>query len=242
MFKFMKIGFISVAFAFCMTNLHAQEKREMNAEEIKQANYLKGAMQKEIWSIILTDTFELQQEELKTAKIFKEDDKFKISKYQEWMTEICVEEKTSSCPEVFFTRKDNIQVASMYPNAKMYLNIDVLNRLTDDEVYFAVAHEMGHFVLQHSFKRTQAMAESIVENGFMVAEMEKMVAASFMIPGMRDFHHEVEAQADMFAVKYIKKKKIKIDCEKMFEKMINGGVVSTEKHAGTAQRCKAIGY
>lgn len=242
MFNWMKTGFFIAIFTMFSTSSQAQvtPNDQLTPEQLQQLNYMKNAMQKEIWSIILTDTFELQQQELKEGIIFKEEGKHNVAKYQEWMTEICVEEKTPSCPEAYFTRKKNIPVASMYPNGKMYLNIDLIDRLNDDEVYFAIAHEMGHFVLQHSFKNTQFMANSIGDNGLMVADMEKWVAASFMIPGMREFHHKVEAEADQFAVKYIKKKNIKINCLAMFKRMIGDEKVSTDQHAGTEERCQMI--
>lgn len=256
-FKFICVGLC--IFANTALSFGAEQSAPFSQEQENQAKYLKNVMQKEIWSIILTDTFELQKEELKEGIIFKEYSDFNLLKYQEWMTEICVEEKTSSCPEVFFTKKTNIAVAAMYPNGKMYLNVkmlpltrdntkdkisnlfpEVARGLTDDEIYFAVAHEMGHFVLQHSLKNTIFMADSIVENGFMVGDMEKIVAVSFMVPGMRDYHHKIEDEADQFAIKYMKKKNIKVDCLKMFEKMIGEEKVSTEQHAGTEERCKKI--
>lgn len=260
MIKYLKSICIGVCiFANVGLSFGAEQSAPISKEQERQGKYLKNAMQKEIWSIILTDTFELQKEELKEGIIFKEYSDFNLLKYQEWMTEICVEEYTSSCPEVFFTKKDNITVAAMYPNGKMYLNVKMLpltkdntknklsnllpeleKDLTDDEIYFAIAHEMGHFVLQHSLKNTIFMADSIVENGFMVGDMEKIVAVSFMVPGMRDYHHKVEDEADQFAVKYMKKKKMKIDCLKMFEKMIGEDKISTEQHAGTEERCQKI--
>lgn len=221
--------------------LHVDEKPFPTVEQIEQSNYLKNVIQKEIWKIILTDTFELQKEELKNNIIFKEDKKYNISKYQEWVTEICVEEKTSSCPEIFFTRKTNIVAASMYPNGKLYLNIDMLNRLTDDEIYFIIAHEVGHFVLKHSFKKTEHMAASIVDNTFMVADIEKLVSASFMIPGMREHHHKSESEADKFAVIQIRKKNIQLACLDMFSKMTGEEIVSTQQHASVQERCTAIG-
>lgn len=143
MFKLMSKAFVVISTMFVLNAQAQSVESKETPEQVAQINYLKGAMQKEIWSIILTDTFELQLQELKDGVIFKEEGKHNILKYQEWMTEICVQEKVSSCPEAFFTRKKNIPVASMYPNGKIYLNIDVIDRLTDDEVYFSIAHEMG---------------------------------------------------------------------------------------------------
>jgi Zn-dependent protease with chaperone function len=128
----------------------------------------------------------------------------------------------------------------MYPNGKMYLNIDVIDRLTDDEIYFSIAHEMGHFINQDSFKNTVFMANQILDNGLMVADMDKWVASSFMIPGMREYHHKVEATADQFAVKYMKKNKKTINCESMFKKMLGDEKASNEQHDGVEERCKKI--
>lgn len=240
MFKVMNKAFVLILAIFILNAQAQSVKSKETPEQVAQINYLKGAMQKEIWSIILTDTFELQLQELKDGVIFKEEGKHSILKYQELMTEICVQEKVSSCPEAFFTRKKNIPVASMYPNGKMYLNIDVIDRLTDDEVYFSIAHEMGHFINQDSLKKTIFMANQIVDNGLMVADMDKWVAASFMVPGMREYHHKVEAAADQFAVKYMKKNKKTIDCELMFKKMLGEEKASTEQHDGVEERCKKI--
>jgi Zn-dependent protease with chaperone function len=239
----MKIVFLGFLIGMVL-NIQAQDisNDKLTSEEVMQLNYMKNAMQKEIWRIVLTDTFELQQNELKQGIIFKEDNKHDILKYQEILTEICVEEKTSSCPEIFFTHKKNIPAASMYPNGKMYLNIDLIDKLSNDEIYFVIAHEMGHFVLQHSLKNTQFMANSIIDSGLMVADIDKLVAASFMIPGIKKFHYQIEAEADEFAIKYIKKKNIKINCITMFKKIIGDEKVSTEQHAGTEERCKMIEY
>lgn len=246
MLTYMKRSFFVAIISMFMATTQAQVKENNENKEIEtpeqtqQIAYLKNAMQKEIWNIILTDTFELQKDELKNGIIFKESEKYNVLKYQQWMTDICVAENTSNCPEIFFTRKSNIPIASMYPNGKLLLNIDVLDRLNDDELYFTIAHEMGHFVNQDSFKNTHMMAHLILENGLMIADMEKWVGASFMIPGMREYHHKVEAAADQFALKYMKKNKIKIDCEVMFHKMVGNEKVSTEQHAGTNERCQMI--
>lgn len=118
-----KVFFIAVLAMFAFNAQSQSGEAKETPEQVAQINYLKGAMQKEIWSVILTDTFELQLQELKDGIIFKEEGKKSVLKYQWLMTEICVEEKVSSCPEAFFTRKKNIPVASMYPNGKKYAKI-----------------------------------------------------------------------------------------------------------------------
>ncbi len=230
-----------VLLMFCL-NVTAQVEKEkpLTQEQLVQINALKNAIQKEVWGVILMDTFELQQEELKEGIIFKEYKGFNASKYQNLMVDICVENKQKTCPEIYLTNKKNITVAAMYPNGKMYLNVNMLDRLSENEILFSIAHEMGHFVNNDSFRNTQKIADSIVDNTMIVTDVEKWARASFLLPGMRDFHHSIEDQADVFAIKYMNSRNLKINCNEMFSKMTNNEQVSTDQHATVDVRCNKI--
>jgi len=107
----------------------------------------------------------------------------------------------------FYVIEDEQMNAFALPGGYVYIYKELMDELTDDELAFVVAHEVGHIVSRHAIKRMQAQMG-----------MNLLVLASSQVESTSDFQHglmlalgqmtaaysrEDELNADQLAVKYL---------------------------------------
>ena len=125
----------------------------------------------------------------------------------------------------------------MYPNKVLVLNENDLAKLNKEEVTFILAHEFAHFYMNHSYIKSEEVARIVVHEGIHIIDVERLVPAAFMLPGMKDVHYKIEDQADIFATNYMKMKGYNINCENLFVKL-GSKTESNDTHKITKERCK----
>lgn len=84
----------------------------------------------------------------------------------------------------------------------------------------------------------KVIAQSVADHGSMIRETEQALVVSMMSPNVREAHYSYENQADIYGFKYINSLNININCEEMFVKLLNGQIISTDKHETIAKRCE----
>lgn len=194
------------------------------------------SLQKELYGILISDSNEVQAEYKSQGIMYKSD---KLAPYQQAFDLICERDKASPCPEVFFTKRTEQGIASMYPNGVLVLNEVLMSRINDKEAAYLLAHEYGHYKFNHSKQRMVVIAKSVVDNGIMIREPEQALGAAGFFPGVRDAHYAYENEADAYGFAYIKKHGMVIDCMKMFATIAGGEAISNDKHDSIEKRCAA---
>ena len=192
------------------------------------------SLQKEIYGILISDTDEVQAEYKEKGVMYKNE---KLDKYKAIMGAICLRDKAVACPEVYFTKRVQQGIASMYPNGVLVINEEIAARINDNEAAFLVAHEYAHYKFNHSKQRMTVIAKSVSDHGYMIREPEQALQYGSMFNGVREAHYDYENQADAYGFSYVEEKGFKIECEKMFSKIAGGAVISNDKHDSVSKRC-----
>jgi Zn-dependent protease with chaperone function len=195
----------------------------------------KASLAKDLYEVLLTETEESFQADLKEGLVFKESS---LTQYEAIVQELCQEFKAPTCPRVYFTSKESNQIAANYPNSVLQINKKSAQRLNKDEMTFILAHEFAHHFLAHSKLRIEKIADIVVENSIVVTEESTTLATAFLYPGVLEYHHQSERDADDFAFSYIAQKGLHINCSEMFKKILNGEQVSTDQHDLPTDRCR----
>lgn len=210
---------------------------------------LKSRLQKNLYDLIISQSNEYLNEKVKDGSFSLNRQK---DRYTKIMAELCDVQRTLHCPPTYFANKKEDQksvgIGSMYPNKVMVLYKELADQLSHVEISFIIAHEFAHFKYYHSVLRSYVLADAVVDGGFIVTEEENILGVAGFLPGIPEFHREMETQADVFAAKYLKSKGLTFDCDKMFEKltMTEDQEVTTDqhvfdpKHESDGERCKLI--
>ena len=230
----MKISKLAILAAGALAfGLASAQRTEVDLETGETAMQI--SLQKEIFGILISDTEEVHGE-YKSKGIFYKN--ANLAKYQAIFADICANDKAQTCPPVYFTKRQEQGIASMYPNGVLALNEELMARLTLDEVSFILAHEFGHFHLAHSKRRIKVLAKAIVDNSIPLREPEQALAAAGFLSEVREIHHVYEREADAYGYAYIAKKGIAIDCLRLYHKIAGDEPVSTDKHDPIEERCR----
>lgn len=192
------------------------------------------ALQKEIYGILISDSVEVQAEYKEKGVLYKNSN---LAVYQKMFNQICERDKAESCPEVYFTKRTEQGIASMYPNGILVINEEIISRINENEAAFLLAHEYAHYKFSHSKQRMVVIAKSVVDNSYMVREPEQALAYAGMFKGVKEAHYDYENQADAYGFAYVMQHGLKIECAKMFARIAGGAVVSNDKHDSVEKRC-----
>ena len=195
---------------------------------------MQRALQKEIYGILISDSDEVQAEYKSKDVMYKNE---KLVPFQKMFNQICERDNAGSCPEVYFTKRTEQGIASMYPNGILVINEEIVSRINENEAVFLLAHEYAHYKFNHSKQRMVVIANSVVENAYMVREPEQALAYAGMFKGVKEAHYDYENQADAYGFAYVKQYGFKIECAKMFARIAGDAVVSNDKHDSVEKRC-----
>lgn len=192
------------------------------------------ALQKEYYNTIVEETNEAAQKYIKEGQLYRLDSP---SYYlaQSILDNLCIAHNTKCFP--FYITKEVTEAAAMYPNGILVMNERVVNSLNRSELTFILAHEFAHYYYKHSIKKSYFFAKTIVDNGIYILDVERVVKATFLLPGMKETHYLIEQEADDFAIEYLKYKNISIDCEAFFNKIIDKDKLSLDQHKSSSDRC-----
>lgn len=193
------------------------------------------SLQKEIYGLLISDSDEVQAEYKEKGIMYKNE---KLGTYKAIFADICARGKTESCPDVWFTKRTEQGIASMYPNGILVINEEIVGRIDLNEATFLLAHEYAHYKLNHSKQRMKVIAKSVVDNAYMIREPEQALAYAGFFNGVKEAHYDYENQADAYGFAYIVEKGVKIECDKMFLKIADGAVISNDQHDSVAKRCE----
>ena len=227
--KISKMVIVAMALAFS----HASFAQRTDVD-LESGTAMQVSLQKEIYGILISDSDEVQAEYKEKAIMYKNE---KLEKYKTMFTAICVQDKAASCPEVWFTKRVEQGIASMYPNGVLVINEEIVGRINDNEAAFLLAHEYAHYKFNHSKQRMKVIAKSVVDNAYMIREPEQALAYAGFFNGVKEAHYDYENQADAYGFAYVMGNGIKIECEKMFLKIADGAVISNDKHDSVTKRC-----
>ena len=192
------------------------------------------SLQKEIYGILISDSDEVQAEYKENGVMYTNE---KLDVYKNILSSICEQDNAKVCPEVYFTKRMEQGIASMYPNGVLSINEAIIGRINDNEATFLLAHEYAHYKFNHSKQRMKVIAKSVADHGYMIREPEQALAYAGFFNGVKEAHYEYENQADAYGFAYLSAKGKKIECEKMFFKIAHGAVISNDKHDSVAKRC-----
>ena len=229
----MKISKLAILAAGALAfGLAAAQRTEVDLETGETAMQI--SLQKEIFGILISDTEEVHGE-YKSKGIFYKN--ANLAKYQAIFADICANDKAQTCPPVYFTKRQEQGIASMYPNGVLAINESIIERIDDNGATFVLAHEYAHYKLSHSKQRMKVIAKSVVDNAYPIREPEQALAYGGMFEGVKNAHYDYEDQADAYGFAYVKSKGIVLDCNKMFAAIAGGEVVSNDKHDTVDKRC-----
>lgn len=192
------------------------------------------SLQKELYGILISDSDEVQAEYKAKGTFYKND---QLAQYQKAFALVCERDNAAVCPEVFFTKRTEQGIASMYPNGVLVLNEELASRINGNEMAFLLSHEYAHYKFNHSKQRMVVIAKSVVDNGVMIRDPEQALAVAGFIPSVREAHYAYEGESDAYGFSYIAKYGIAIDCGKMFAKITGGEAISNDKHESVDKRC-----
>lgn len=229
----MKISkLVILALAMACASVSFAQRTEVDMET---GTAMQMSLQKEIYGILISDSDEVQAEYKEKGIMYKSE---KLDVYKTIFADICARDKAESCPEVWFTKRTESGIASMYPNGILVINEDIVGRITLNEATFLLAHEYAHYKFNHSKQRMKVIAKSVVDNAYMIREPEQALAYAGFFKGVKEAHYDYENQADAYGFAYVKEKGVKFECEKMFLKIADGAVISNDKHDSVAKRCE----
>lgn len=193
------------------------------------------ALQKELYGILISDTDEVQSFYRKEKLSYKNDS---MISYENILKEICKKDNAERCPEMYLTSREGKGVVSMGPTGILSLHEEMIKRIDMNEATFIIAHEYAHYKFNHSKQRMKVIAQSVSDHAIMIREPEQALDFSMFFPNVREAHYDYENQADIYGFNYIHSLNIKINCEEMFLKLLNGEIISTDKHETIAKRCE----
>lgn len=229
----MKISKLAIlALGFLTMGVATAERVHVDLET--GATAMQIALQKEVFGILVSDSDEAQEGYRKEGIFYRNAN---MAQYQDIFTTICTRDGQVPCPEVYFTKRTEQGIASMYPNGVLVMNEADMGRINLNEATFILAHEFAHYKMSHSKQRSKVIAQSVVDNAIMIREPEQAVGTSMFLPGVKEAHYDYENQADAYGFAYVTKYGIKIDCTSMFLKIANGEVINNDKHDSVAKRC-----
>lgn len=227
--KISKIIVLVISLACLGVSLAQRTEVDMDAGTAMQIS-----LQKEIYGILISDTDEVQAEYKEKGIMYKSE---KLKKYKTMLNAICTRDNARVCPEIYFTKRVEQGIASMYPNGVLVINEAIIGRIDDNEAMFLLAHEYAHYKFNHSKQRMTVIAKSVADHGYMIREPEQALQYGGMFNGVREAHYEYENQADAFGFSYVIANGTKIECEQMFLKIAGGSIISNDKHDSVAARC-----
>lgn len=226
---------ITVMILATLVSIGSIAKSSNETESQRQSKALADAVKREFTEIIKIDTEELLKESLenKTITVMSYNEKNMFIK--KFIEDVCAVE-SKKCPDVYYTTKENVVAAAMYPTGFMLINENIHEYLDENAIKFIVAHELGHWFLNHSQEKMEVVSTSLVDSGMLV-EAEKMVYLLALITGVVEFQRKVEGQADQYAFQLLKKLNLEFNCNTTFEKLLNGKKEYTELHNSFKDRC-----
>lgn len=227
--KISKLAILAIAMACSHVSFAQRTEVDMEVGTAMQVS-----LQKEIYDKLISDSDEVQAEYKENGRMYKSEN---LDKYKAIFAAICEQDKAQVCPEVWFTKRTEQGIASMYPNGVLVINEEIVGRINDSEATFLLAHEYAHYKFNHSRQRMTVIAKSVVDNAYMIREPEQALAYGFLFNGVKEAHYDYENQADAYGFAYVASKGIKFECEKMFLKISEGEPISNDKHDSVAKRC-----